>query len=101
MLNGKREVRLSQWSFWDIMTWFLMYCSVIPDKASLAEEVGDTVLHCAVRNGDADLVELLIRLGCNPSVTDRNGNTPIETAKRTGMYSDTMRMAFERGCGSP
>ena len=96
MLNGKREMRLRQWSIWDIMTWVLTYCSIIPDKASLAEEVGDTVLHCAVKNGDADLVELLIWLGCDPNVTDRKGNTPIETAKKSGMYSDPMRIAFEK-----
>ena len=97
MMNGKREVRLSQWSLWDVIVFFLTYCSIIPDKASLAEEVGDTVLHCAVKSGDADLVELLLRLGCNANIMDSRGMTPMECAKRCGMLSSAMRIAFERG----
>jgi ankyrin repeat protein len=39
-----------------------------------------TPLHLAVLNGNADITQILISFGAQPSVKDRNGNTALHLA---------------------
>ncbi|MCA9311046.1 MAG: glutaminase A, partial [Phycisphaerales bacterium] len=49
-----------------------------------ADYDGRTPLHLAAADGRLDSVELLLRLGADPTVRDRWNNTPVEDAQRAG-----------------
>lgn len=95
LMNGKREVRVMNWKVWDLVSWFLSSWSIIHNQKSIAEDVGETVLHCAVKTGDTDMVSLLLRLGCDSDIRDSNGLTPMESAKKIGVLSTSMEAVFK------
>jgi cytohesin len=43
---------------------------------------GITALHCAAKNGNAKMVEALLRAGANPTLEDNGGNKPLILAAR-------------------
>lgn len=53
--------------------------NLIDDGAPLNETdtKGDTALIKAVSKNDSDLVEILLLAGCDPNISDRDGNTPL------------------------
>ncbi len=55
-------------------------------------QIGDTVLHRAVRGGYASLVPLLLRAGADRYARNQRGESPLEMAHSAG---GKMRIAFE------
>ncbi|XVU29099.1 ankyrin repeat domain-containing protein [Actinoplanes sp. CA-054009] len=49
------------------------------------DRFGETPLHRAVRDGDTELVELLLAEGADPAVRDEHGRSPIHLARQRGM----------------
>lgn len=57
---------------------------------------GYALLHYAVGTLRPELVELLLAHGANPNVTDRNGDTPLSTAKSLAASNDPKKAALGR-----
>jgi hypothetical protein len=51
-----------------------------PSCASLVDEEGRTLLHCAVQAGDIKIADLVIRYKTDPSTADRAGTLAVEHA---------------------
>lgn len=56
---------------------------------------GDAPLHWAARNSKVELVEVLLRYGADPTLTNDAGKTPIDVAKR-GLQDPTCKSSYER-----
>lgn len=50
-----------------------------------------TILHVAAESGHCNLVELILKAGCDPNCTTREGNTPLHYAATNGKI-DAARM---------
>ena len=48
----------------------------------VAHRSGRTALHCAMRNGDVEIIEILLSEGANLNVKDNLGMTPIDYAEK-------------------
>jgi hypothetical protein len=48
---------------------------------SLPNAAGDTPMHCAVRAGDWDMVQVLINAGADTSAVNRAGHSPFDIAR--------------------
>jgi ankyrin repeat protein len=45
------------------------------------DHAGDTPLHLAVRLGDIYAVQLLLKLGADPTITNNKGNIPMDVCE--------------------
>ena len=48
-----------------------------PDLTQLVDQLGQTPLHVASQQDNADVVSLLIKIGADPRASDREGMTPL------------------------
>ncbi len=55
-----------------------------PRTIRVKDKGGDTLLHLAARNGDRDLIELLLFLGADPGATNARRQTPADVARSEG-----------------
>jgi uncharacterized protein len=53
-------------------------------RVDVADEGGDTPLHCAAENGDLEMIDVLLRAGAPIDAEDRGDQTPLLTAARSG-----------------
>ncbi|MDQ7823861.1 MAG: ankyrin repeat domain-containing protein [Candidatus Eremiobacteraeota bacterium] len=53
-------------------------------EINAVNDAGYTPLHCAVLEGDTDIVKLLLYWGADGSIKDKRGNTPLMYAKKKG-----------------
>src|SRR5690606_35900490 len=44
---------------------------------NIPDQRGQTIMHLAVYRNDPSFIQMLLELGVNPNVVDRNGNTPL------------------------
>lgn len=61
----------------------LLQCGVEPDGE---DAHGDTALSIAIRNGQIDVISLLLRTGASPYQKDWNGYTPLAVAAVYGRH---------------
>ena len=55
-----------------------------PRRRFLAVNYGDTPMHLVVRNGNYELMEILLKHNINLKETDKNRHTPIQLAAMLG-----------------
>ena len=53
---------------------------------------GNTALHGAVTNGDAEVAELLLEAGADPTIRNDNGHTPADLARVKGPFPSLLRI---------
>ena len=57
---------------------------------------GSTLLHCAVRNGHKEMVEMLLAKGSDLRVADTSGNTPLHIAAERG-HKEVVEVLLNNG----
>ena len=61
------------------------------------EQVGmNTPIHKATEKNMYDVVDLFLRRGCDPTITNKNGFTALHIAARNG-YSDILKLIIASG----
>ena len=73
--------------------------AMLRDNPKLVQECyahGDTALHHATRNGDQEIVELLVSCGADVNVTSDHGHFPLYCAAGHG-HVETMQYLLEHG----
>ncbi|KAK0701319.1 ankyrin repeat-containing domain protein, partial [Lasiosphaeris hirsuta] len=58
---------------------------------------GATALHCAVRAGSSELVDMLIKVGADLSVADSWGSLPLHLAKFCHDDTDLIKLCLQPG----
>ena len=61
--------------------------TVYPQSINCTDEHNNTPLHMAAANGHVDLVDLLLRLGADPSCKNEKGNTPLHWASSNAQHA--------------
>ena len=64
-----------------------------PDSS---DEVGNTLLHLAVKSESLEIVDLLLTLGANPSIKNAKSETPAHAAARVGNL-EILKFLVENG----
>jgi ankyrin repeat protein len=79
-VNQKMKGKTLKWRCWYRFARFCTRtgCSRSGLLENLAFQSGSTSLHFAVRNGDVDLVNLLLAHGANPSIKNHLGMSPLD-----------------------
>ena len=67
-----------------IIFFFYLICSANVDAQ---DKDGKTVLHCAVENGQAKIVQLLLVCGANVDTEDKDGKTVLHFAVERRLLS--------------
>jgi ankyrin repeat protein len=66
------------------------------DPMAYRSSDGDSLLHIAAQNGDAQTVELLLKAGIDPNLLGDMGSTPLHYAK-ANQRTETARLLISYG----
>lgn len=66
-------------------------------NVNLADRAGNTVLHAALKRGDADVVPVLLRHGANPNVRDGKGRLPTVLAAHVPSSDACLQLLLKAG----
>ncbi|KAF4449902.1 Ankyrin repeat-containing protein [Fusarium austroafricanum] len=66
-------------------------------EAKMEDEFGKTALHWACRQGDAEAVAALVKLGANVNASRPNGYSPLHEAGLSKKASDCVNILFKAG----
>lgn len=69
----------------------LFYLSLVDLSSLLQDAVGSTPMHVAAGEGHLEAIQALVRLGCSPKVTDRDGCTPLYCAAAWNRIGERLR----------
>eukprot|EP00088_Acartia_fossae_P043881 TRINITY_DN4639_c0_g1_i15.p1 TRINITY_DN4639_c0_g1~~TRINITY_DN4639_c0_g1_i15.p1 ORF type:complete len:257 (-),score=47.50 TRINITY_DN4639_c0_g1_i15:79-849(-) len=68
-----------------------------PDVIHLTDFIGGTGLHAAATFGRADVIRILLDMGCQPNLQDINGQTALHLAAIPD-HEEAFKVLLERGC---
>ena len=66
-----------------------------PEGIQIQDHDGNTPLHYAVRTGNEDAIPFLIQHGANPFTRNKNGETPLDFAKKNENLKDKLDLLYE------
>lgn len=99
-------------STWSLITWSSPLSrrkrrksSTDPPRATFPKNAGEinktdskgrSLLYYAARYDQADVAIQLLAAGCDPNLSDKDGNTPLHEATENG-YIDVVRLMLKQG----